>query len=167
MDANVERSEPSLPANGEPPSLQLLFRTHYGPMVRLARLLVGSPTVAEDLVQDVFVRMLHAPAADVPGAYLRVSVVNACHSWHRRRGREERALPHLVTRPDESSPARELDDALATLPFRRRAVLVLRYYADLPDDEIAALLGCRRATVRSIARRALRDLRAQLEEEPS
>jgi DNA-directed RNA polymerase specialized sigma24 family protein len=58
-------------------------------MVRLAHLLTGSDLVAEDLVQDAFVRVDRAWARiDDPVPYLRASVVNACHSWHRQRSRE-------------------------------------------------------------------------------
>ena len=57
----------------------------------------------------------------------------------------------------------ELRDALGRLGERQRAVVVLRYFADLPDVEIAEVLGCRPSTVRSLVRRALRVLRKELE----
>jgi RNA polymerase sigma factor (sigma-70 family) len=63
----------------------------------------------------------------------------------------------------EDPRARELLDAVDALPFRQRAVLVLRYYHDLPEDEIAAALGCRPGTVKSLSARALQQLRKVVE----
>ncbi|MGH9115565.1 MAG: RNA polymerase sigma factor [Acidimicrobiales bacterium] len=133
-------------------------------LVRLAYLLTGSQAVAEDLVQDTFVRvMARLGRADDPGAYLRRSVVNACYSWHRRHRREvlfagnERFSAHV------DAHQVEMWDALARLSPRRRAVLVLRYYLDLPEAEVAATLRCRVGTVKSTAHRALEDLRRMLD----
>lgn len=67
-----------------------------------------------------------------------------------------RTVEHAVNHPDE------MWDALAQLDPRRRAAVVLRFYEDLPDGEIAVLLGCRPATVRTLIHRAMRDLRREL-----
>ena len=144
-------------------SLGDLFQEQYTPMVRLARLMTGSTEVAEDLVQDTFVRMHdHWARAEHPKAYLRASVVNACRSWHRRRDLERRH------RSDAAETAtlevRELSDALEALPYRQRAAIVLRYYEDAPEAEIARLLGCRRGTVASLLHRGLAKLREGIEE---
>jgi RNA polymerase sigma factor (sigma-70 family) len=128
-------------------------------MIRLAYLLTGSQVVAEDLVQDTFIRVQpKLDSLDEPDAYLRRSVVNACYSWHRRQRRERLALvePPGVTAPSEHV---EMWDALAHLPAPRRTVLVLRYYLDLPEAEVAQILGWRIGTVKSATHRALRDLR--------
>jgi RNA polymerase sigma-70 factor (sigma-E family) len=137
-------------------------RQSYEPMVRLAFLLTSSKETAEDLVQDVLARTQPRweKVAD-PAAYVRRAVVNACNSHHRRRFRE-RAHPQ---RPPE--PARmvadELFDVLAELPSRMRSALVLRYYQDLPENEIAELLGCAPGTVRSLIHRGLARLRLVIE----
>jgi RNA polymerase sigma factor (sigma-70 family) len=130
--------------------------------IRLATMLTGSRAEAEELVQDVFLRV-HQRWHEVehPPAYVRQAVVNACRS-HRRR--EERAAARearvaIVEEVPAALPDDGLRAALRALPERQRAVLVLRYFEDLPDEEIARLLGCRRATVRSMARRALQQLR--------
>jgi RNA polymerase sigma factor (sigma-70 family) len=160
-------------------------------MVRLARVLVDSPETAEDLVQDAFVR-LHRRWAGVrePHAYLRRCVVNACRSHHRRawreRGRAEAArgtpagpygADRLADRGDAAATvdgvveearaddAGLLAGALTTLPYRQRAALVLRYYADLPDADIAVALGCRPGTVASLVHRGLDRLRGVLRDE--
>jgi RNA polymerase sigma factor (sigma-70 family) len=93
--------------------------------------------------------------------YVRTAVVNRCRSWGRRRRLEHERRPA----PSEPTPfhADELWDALLRLDPRRRAAVVLRFYLDLPDTEIAELLGCRRATVRTSIHRALRTLRQEIE----
>ena len=98
-----------------------LYRAQYGPMVRLAHLLTGSNSVAEELVQDAFVRV-HGKwdQIDAPGAYLRTAVVNACRSHHRRRVLERTRRPQLTG--EATAPAHdELWDALARLSYRQRA----------------------------------------------
>ena len=145
------------------PDFGQLYATHRDGLIRLAYLLTGSQMTAEDLVQDTFIRV--EPRLDglsEPGAYLRRSVVNACYSWHRRQ-RRERSVPvdpPAVTMPGEHV---EMWDALGHLSAARRTVLVLRYYLDLPEAEVAALLGWRVGTVKSATHRALRDLRSILE----
>jgi RNA polymerase sigma factor (sigma-70 family) len=136
-----------------------LFREHYGAAVRLAYLLTGSRAVAEDLVQDSFVRLHgHWNRVEQPTAYLRASVVNACRAYHRRVRRERAHFPELVV--DSVSPETPLIlDALAALPYKQRAALVLRFYEDRPAQEIAKALHCRPATVRSLIHRGLAALR--------
>lgn len=152
-DHNPGAEDPS----GDP--LAQLFRERFAPMVRLAYLLTGSQAVAEDLVQDCFLRMSERDGdTDQPVAYLRTSVVNAAKMHHRRNSRERARFPELVV-ADVSPDTPHLIDALADLPYRSRAAIVLRFYEDWPDSEIAAALGCRRATVRSLIHRGLRRLR--------
>jgi RNA polymerase sigma factor (sigma-70 family) len=140
------------------------YRAHWTEAVRLAYLLTGSASTAEDLAQDAFVAV-HQRFREIerPAAYLRSSIVNGARSQFRRASRRERAL-RLVSPVDATEPLRahELLDVVDALPYRERAVLVLRYYADLPDVEIASLVGCRPATVRTAAARALRRLRKEI-----
>ncbi len=150
----------------EPPSLapqrfEDFYRAQHEPMLRLAYLLTGSRPAAEDLVQDSFIRVQPRFASlDTPAAYLRRTVTNACYSWHRRRQREQL---HAVEVREEAPPEHdELWDALAKLAPRRRAALVMRYYLDLSEADIAAALGCRRGTVKSLTHRGLADLREVL-----
>ncbi len=143
-------------------SLAELFRREYAPMVRLATLLVGSDAVAEELVQDAFVAVHRRwSSVDNPGGYLRTSVVNACRSHQRRAALERRRLP----RPDEPAQlgADEVWDALAHLPHKQRAALVLRFYEDATEADIAAALRVRPATVRSLVHRGLAKLRKEIE----
>ena len=145
-----------------PQSIEDLYERKFAPMVRLARLLVGSPEVAADVVQDAFVE-LHRRWATIrtPEPYLRQAVVNGCRTHHRRRAVERRAP---APNPESSTaPARELLDAVGKLRYRERAVLVLRFYEDLPDADIAEVLGCKVGSVASLAHRALARLRLEIE----
>ncbi|MEO6120895.1 MAG: sigma-70 family RNA polymerase sigma factor [Acidimicrobiales bacterium] len=165
MEANalVGPLEPKEVASAQVASLEALYRNEYAAMVRLAHLITGSNEVAEDLVQESFVR-LHGnwARADNPAVYLRTTVVNRCRSWQRRQVLERRRRP----RPQPAAvdaEVRELLDALAQLGARQRAALVLRFYADLPETEIARALGCRCGTVKSLIHRGLRQLEGAIE----
>lgn len=144
------------------PDLVALYEARYTALVRLAYLLVGSVTVAEELVQDAFIATHHkwAGVRD-PGAYLRTAVANRAASWGRRAQLEQARRPEVppptVQEPDE------LWDALATLAPRQRAAIVLRFYEDLPDHRIAEVLGCRPATVRTAVHRGLAALRKEIQ----
>jgi RNA polymerase sigma-70 factor (sigma-E family) len=137
--------------------------------IRLAFLLTGDRTVAEDLVQEAFVRFvgrlrfLRDPDAFEP--YLRRTIVNLSKNHFRRRAverafleREGRRTEDVSTDPDVAT-YHSLRSALLRLPNRQRTALVLRYYEDLPDTTIAELLRCRQATVRSLVARGLAALR--------
>ena len=145
------------------PSFVELYREAFAPMVRLAVLLTGSDTLAEDLVHDAFVRV-HARWSRVesPTSYLRAAVVNACRSA-RRRARLERSAAAAGPLPMANLDADEMFDALEALPYRQRAALVLKYYEGLPLAEIAELLGCREGTAASLVHRGLEQLRRMIE----
>lgn len=144
------------------PVLTDIYERRFLDLVRLAYLMTGVRAVAEEITQDAFISV-HARWAAVtnPEPYLRQAVLNACRSWFRRRALEDR---HRPDRPQDAAlGADELWDALNRLPYRRRAAIVLRFYEDLPDTEIAEVLGCRPTTVRTTIHRALADLRREIE----
>jgi RNA polymerase sigma factor (sigma-70 family) len=145
--------------------LTALYEREHGPMLRVACLLVGSRAVAEEVVHEAFATVGERwTQLDNPGGYLRATVVNGCRMVLRRRATEMRHAPTAVGDGTYEAPAElvELRSALAALPDRHRAVIVLRYFLDLPDNEIAEIIGCREATVRSIVYRVLRTLRKEL-----
>lgn len=145
------------------PSLEELYEREWPALVRLAFLLTGSTTAAEDVAQDAFVGLQSTAAAVAnPPAYLRTSVVNACRSLHRRQAVADRH-PTPPPEPVRSEPD-ELFDAVGRLPWRQQAALAMRFDLGLPEAEIAAALRCRPATVRSIIHRALKALRKELSE---
>ncbi len=142
--------------------------TRSGPLLRLAVGLTGSRPAGEDLLQSALTRAYLSwskmRAAADPDAYVRRIVVNSHVSLlRRRRVREE--LHAELSDVVGSTPSYGVDDrdalwtALARLGRRQRAIVLLRYYEDLPDDQIADLLGCTTATVRSQAMRALATLK--------
>ena len=135
-------------------------------MLRIATLMVGSAAVAEEVVQDAFVVVGRRwSSLERPGAYLRTTVINGCAQVLRRRNAEDRALASRLPEREVELPSRlvELRDAMDRLSDRQRIVIVLRYFVDIPDDEIADVLGVRSSTVRSLARRGLKVLRKELE----
>lgn len=139
-----------------------LYRSEYGPMVRLARALVDEQGQAEEIVQDAFANTFSRwGRIDEPGGYVRSAVVNGARSELRRRQVRRRiSIPApIVDRTDNEY----LADAVARLTPRRRIAVVLRFWADLPDREIAVLLGCRPGTVKSLVSRGLADLREVIE----
>jgi RNA polymerase sigma factor (sigma-70 family) len=153
-----------------------LYREHGLALVRVALMLVGDKATAEDVVQDAFIglyRGLHRLSSTEKAlAYLRVSVVNGCRSVHRSRrtallrpGQTEAAVWSAEAAVMAREDSRLALQAVSRLPRRSREVLVLRYFLDMPDPEIAAALGVARGTVSSTASRALAALAQALKEE--
>ena len=143
-----------------------LFRSRWGPSVRLATALTGDRGVAEELVQEAFLEVTRRWAdVDTPEAYLRTVLVNRCRNHRRHLGVGRRRLPPPPRLTVEDPALDELWHTLAGLSERRRAALVLRYYEDLPVAEIAVLLGCRPGTVSSLLHRGLADLRKVLSDD--
>jgi RNA polymerase sigma-70 factor (sigma-E family) len=152
----------------------VLYATSWFQLVRLATLLTRDASVAEELVQDAFVSLhrrwdsLADPAA--AHGYLRTTVINNARSTLRHRGVEERHRqpgPPEPAGPEEravqaTEDARVLS-ALRTLSRRQQEVLVLRYYADLSEQDIAHTLGLTNGAVKSHAHRGLAALKAALE----
>jgi RNA polymerase sigma-70 factor (sigma-E family) len=150
-------------------SFDAFVRARLPELLRFGRVLTGSSEAAADLVQDALERTLMAwgrlESRDEPEGYVRRIMVNRNISiWrkHRRehltadvydRGREDRRFDH------------DLWLALSTLPPRQRAVVVLRYYEDLSEADIARVLGCSVGTVKSQASKALAKLRGTVERE--
>ncbi len=152
-----------------------LFRRHYAPMCRLAYVILGDSATAEEVVMEALLKTFSGwrriKDLDKSEAYLRTAVVNGCRSKIRRKGIETRAgsvLRHRVheqTRgweDDHRERGRDLWAAVARLPERQRACVVLYYYEDLPEGEIADLLGCSVGTVKSQLFKARAKLQAVL-----
>jgi RNA polymerase sigma factor (sigma-70 family) len=134
-------------------------------IVRLAYLLVRSQAEAEELAQEAFLRLyLNFNRVENPPAFLRTVVARLASTSRRRRDVERRKLVSVTA--DVGTEPADVDEtwtAIGRLKPERAVVIVLRFYEDLPHAEIARMLGCPAATVRSRMRRALKDLRKELD----
>ncbi|HEY6314160.1 MAG TPA: SigE family RNA polymerase sigma factor [Streptosporangiaceae bacterium] len=158
--------------------IEELYRRHGLGLVRFALLLMGDQATAEDVVQEAFLGLYRVwqPGREPDDvlAYLRTSVLNAARTALRGRARQQ-ALARAA-QPDPpvwSAEAAVMADedgravlaAVACLPRRQREVLALRYFLDLSEKQIAALLGISRGTVASATARGLAALAVKLKEE--
>ena len=138
-----------------------LFDGHYDRLCRLAFLLVGDTAGAEDIVQEAFLRTFSGwrriRDPERAHAYLTRAVVNLCHSRHRRRAVEDRGNGAVHRRDEQyvqdyggpATTAIVVFDAIRLLPTRQRTAVLLRYYADLSEAEMAQAMGCAPGTVKS------------------
>ncbi|SEG76573.1 RNA polymerase sigma-70 factor, sigma-E family [Nonomuraea solani] len=153
-------------------SFQAFADAHQHRLLRLAYLLTGDVHLGEDLLQSVLVRMYgrwpKLRHVDRPEAYARRTMVNQYISWRRRRGANEVSIADPPERacspedsPEDSTVLRlVLHQALMRLTPKQRAVLVLRFYEDRTERDVADLLGCSVGTVKSQTHHALARLRA-------
>jgi RNA polymerase sigma-70 factor (sigma-E family) len=171
MDPDVTESRP---AEAPPPAgrLEDLYVRNAPGGLRLAYFLTGNRELAEDLVQEAFVRVAgrfrHLRMPDAFDAYLRRTIVNLFTS-HLRRTKLERA--YLARRGADPSVASEHGDpaardqlwrALHTLPERQRAAIVLRFYEDLSEHASAEILGCSTGALNQLVVRGMAALRTQI-----
>ncbi|MGI8870120.1 MAG: SigE family RNA polymerase sigma factor [Mycobacteriales bacterium] len=154
-------------------ALTELYLAHYQKLVRIAAMLLDDISVSEEVVQDAYVKMHGAWSRirdeQAAEAYLRTAVVNLARSRMRRRLVARKHAPKPM--PDEPSAEygalQQLERdrvvaALSELPRRQRECLVLRYYADLSEAQIATAMGISPGSVKSHASRGMATLRARL-----
>jgi RNA polymerase sigma-70 factor (sigma-E family) len=150
-----------------------LYEQYSPEAFRFAYLLVGDRATAEDLTQDAFVKVygrwqdLRRPESF--RAYLRRAIVNHAYS-HLRSVRRERARDRRVNTPvttelPDISARHDLNQAMAGLPIRQRAALVLRYYEDCTESQVADVLACSPAAAKALIARGIRALRDSVLEE--
>jgi RNA polymerase sigma-70 factor (sigma-E family) len=149
-----------------------LYGDYFHSAFRLAYLLTGDRELAEDLVQDAFVRLIghfgSLRREDSFDAYLKRTIVNLSHTTFRRRRVERSYLARqhayhsgqTLDLPDVEQRD-ELWLQLQTLAPRQRAALILRYYEDLSEHQTAEVLGCSVRTVKSLVARGLAAMRAR------
>lgn len=156
-------------------SLEASFRRHHAALLRLAVVLTGDRALADDLVQDAFLRLHRArsrPHAGAELAYLRRTVINLSHGHHRHlavvRRREPAvrvdAEPGADVEAADRDRRRAVADAIRRLPARQRDCVVLHYFAGLSDAEIAADLGIGAGSVKTHLHRARATLAEHLEQ---
>ncbi len=147
-------------------------REQTATLLRSAYLLTGNAPSAEDLVQETFLRLYpkwqRVMAADVPIAYVRRALVNGFLNQRRRASSSEIVIDEIPERIDGRDIGLEVTNRdliwrlLGTVSDRQRAALVMRFFHDLDDDEIADQLSCRVGTVRSLISRGLAALRSEM-----
>ena len=151
------------------PSFEEYAATAWPWLYRCSYLLAGNHADAEDLAQQTLLQAHRSwskvSRADQPAAYLRRMMTNLHISQHRPRSTRLELLTDAPPEPRSAPPAgpeerMALWPHIASLPPRQRAVIVLRYYEELSEREIADALGCSTGNVKSTAHRALRALRA-------
>jgi RNA polymerase sigma-70 factor (sigma-E family) len=179
IEGPTDETSAARDAWGVDDAISALYAAHWRGLVRLAWLLVHDQQAAEDVVQEAFVatyrRWGSLRSPDAALGYLRTATVNGSRSALRKRGVRERyaaaqALSPDHTRPMDSAEAsalvttqrQEVLAVLYALPVRQREVLVLRYYLDLSESDIAAALGISRGAVKSHASRGISTLRSRL-----
>lgn len=151
------------------------FRSFYfaqaGRLKGIALLMTGDPGRAEEIAQEALLKAYRAwprIRREDPGPYVRTALVNLCRNEYRRRLLEKKHLGResgaVNAHDGRIAEAMRLADALRSLPPIRKAVIVLRYYEDLPEAEIARILDRPLNTVKSDIRRALQTLRPLLQE---
>lgn len=149
-------------------------QSRWQPLLRTAYLLTGDHGRAEELLQTALVRThrhwRRIERADAPEVYVRKVLVNLHNTWWRRGRRCEQPTDAVPERADPKADpytAYELRDelwrAVLALPPRMRSVLVLRYFEDLPEAEVARILDCSLGTVKSQTSRGLDRLRGALD----
>jgi RNA polymerase sigma factor (sigma-70 family) len=155
----------SLPDDWSVSSFERVYEAERDGIRRLAYLLVRSEPVAEELTQEAFLRLYSRFATvENPAGFLRTAVVRLGLTWRSRRDMEQQRL--VSVRPELWNEMDELDEtweAIGRLRPERAAVLVLRFYEDMTSRDIAHAMGCSPATARSRLRRALTDLRKELQ----
>jgi RNA polymerase sigma-70 factor (sigma-E family) len=149
---------------GAAPTFDDVYRSHYARMVVLARLMTGRLVLAEEIVQDAFVQLYRNWASvEFPLTYVRIAVVNGCRQHSRKWALERRHRPSPPEPAVHDTVAIAVRDALQVLTPRQRAAIVLRYFDDLPEREIADALGCRPGTVKSLLSRGITKLKGTLQ----
>ncbi|GIF35892.1 RNA polymerase sigma-70 factor (sigma-E family) [Actinoplanes xinjiangensis] len=146
------------------------FERHHASLSRLAYLMTGESGIADDLAADALTEVWRhwdrVTAADDPVAYGHGIVMNLARNWVRRRGRERLLSFESLRRDRDTDVPAVLDvrGALRRLPHRRRACVVLRYAFDLPEREVAAILGISVGAVKSSTSRGAKQLAGLLGE---
>jgi RNA polymerase sigma-70 factor (sigma-E family) len=165
-DGGVVIDEPLGQGSGDDSEFAGFYAGAFDRSARLAYLLTGDLSTAEDIAQEALARLQpRFVTLEHPAAYLRTVVVNLASRARVRRDRERRLRDRLGRPAAEAPRVQELTDVIDALPNRQRTVVILRYYEDLNESEIAVALGCRPGTVKSLASRALATLRRELDDD--
>lgn len=157
-ELEVSQVEDQRPRDG----FEVFYADNYLKVVRTAALITGSEPVAEEIAQDALLQLLRRwDSIEHPSAWVRRATISGCRTWQRRHIRERERSParELATSDPDGLAVRQ---ALSVLSTRQRAAVVLRYFDDLSEVDIATALGCRPGTVKSLLARSLPKLKEAL-----
>lgn len=168
----VSHTAPEERLDAEPTGLAELYERHGPGALRLAYLITSDAELAQDITQEAFVRVAgrfrYLRSTQAFHVYLRRTVVNLCNS-HFRHQRVVRAalerearMPQDPVEPTDVELREELRVALLRLPVRQRSALVLHYYEDLSEEQLADALHCSVPAARSLVARGKQTLRASM-----
>lgn len=153
------------------PRIAFVQREHPRIVGALA-LYCGDLDLAEELAQEALARACrdwsHVSTLRAPGAWAHRVAINLANSWFRRRKAEQRARARHgpsddgVGREADAADVLALRQAVAALPPRQRAAVVLRYFSDLPVADVAAAMGCAEGTVKALTSKGIANLRTHL-----
>jgi len=155
---------------GEPPPELVEFcRSAYARLIPVLVLECHDRAVAEDLAQETLVRVWErwpvVAQTDSPMAWAYKVALNLARSWGRRRSVARRAFPRMAVEagadPYDHAEGSAVRAAVAALPSRQRAAIVLRYFGDLDVATVAGLLGCSQGTVKALTSQGINHLRRQ------
>jgi RNA polymerase sigma factor (sigma-70 family) len=168
LDARIDAGD-----RAEGGRLGELYAKHAAGAIRLGYLLTGDRAIAEDLVQEAFVRIAarlgHLRDPSAFQAYLRSTVINLSRMHHRKQKTERSYLEREANLRPPEGPERDVTvseamrTALLRLPERQRAAIVLRFYEDLTDTATGQILRCPPGTVRSLVSRGMETLRREVQ----
>ena len=179
MDTDRSRRPRGAPGADAAPSVTALYQAHAVGLIRLAIIMLGDRTAAEDVVQDAFFGLYRhwGGLSDPANAlnYVRSAVLNGCRTARRARTRRDRreGLAAPAEPAGESAEAsvligeehRQVLAAIRALPDRQREALVLRFYLDMSEEEAARAMRISRGTVKSATSRAIAALGRMLQED--
>ncbi|MCP3881745.1 MAG: sigma-70 family RNA polymerase sigma factor [Sulfitobacter sp.] len=144
-------------------TFEQVFDEEFGRVVRLVYALTRSQDVAQDAAQDAFARLFEQwPTVSNPAGFVRTVAINRVRDRGRHLRVQRRMAPRTHRSEQEPSEVEYLADALAALPKKRRAMVVLRFYEQRTVDEIAEILGIPAGTVKSGLARSMNQLREAL-----
>jgi len=148
------------------PAFEQVYADEHKAMIGLAYLLVHSHSLAEEAVQDSFIKLLDRfDQVENPGGFLRKTTINKCHDLLRRKTKERNLIKKFFSKSEPSSTGvvtSELSDVLTNLDFDQREVVVLKYFLQHQNREIAQILNIPEGTVASRLHRGIKQLKGEL-----
>ncbi len=159
MSSTGDRASPEWPI-----SFIQCYEVNFDAFIKMAYLVVQSKEIAEDIVQDTFFKVGNNwGSIEFPIAYTRKAIVHSCNSYFRHKRIEKIFAPRLAKLTlDEPLHTNDLAEFIKKLPRKQRIAIILRFYEDLTDDQIADAIGCNKTAIPSLITRARIQLKGMM-----